>query len=116
MSLTSEASCPATCAAASSPRSSVAPVEPEEGPLQQRVDAIAQAGPELDQLGLVQSGGPQTSLDIGLVEVGLGLGDAPQGRLVAHPGAPEQLRDLEDDRVILAGPVGGPRGCEPERL
>jgi hypothetical protein len=49
-------------------------------------------GAELDQLALVQAGGAQAPLDVGLVVVGLGLGDAaqavgvdgqqPQGRLV----------------------------------
>jgi hypothetical protein len=73
---------------------------------------------------LVQPEGAQAPLDVGLVVVGLGLGDAaqavgvlgqqPQGRLVLPSGAAEGLGDLEKGHVVLTGPVVGLWWGEPE--
>jgi hypothetical protein len=102
------------------------PVDHDEHLLQQPDDAVAEAGAELDQLGLAQPAGAQATLDVGLVELRLGLGDPaqavgvdgqqPQGGVVADLGAAEQVGDLQHRDVVLPGPVAGLRRGEPERL
>ena len=82
--------------------------------------------PELDQLALVEAGGSEAPLDVGLVVVGLGLGDPPQAvgvhgqepqrRVIAASGTSEQLRDVQHGGVVLAGPVAWRWGGEAERL
>src|SRR5215207_10889270 len=102
------------------------PVGHQEGSLQQREDLIAEPAAELNQLALVETGGAEAPLDVGLVVVGLGLGDPsqavgvhgqePQRRVVAASGTSEQLRDIEHGGVVLTGPVAWLWGGEAERL
>jgi hypothetical protein len=75
-------------------------------------------------LPFVQASGPEPPLDIGLVVVGLGLGDPahavgvdgqqPEAGVVVHPGVPEQLGHLQHGDVVGAGLVaGGSGGAKP---
>jgi hypothetical protein len=89
-------------------------------------DAVAEPRAELDQLALVQAGGTQAALDVGLVELGLGLGDPaqavgvhgqqPQAGVVVGAAAAEQLGDLQHGDVVVAGSGVGLRRGEAERL
>jgi hypothetical protein len=104
----------------------MAPVDLEDGPLQQPDGPVPEPAAALDQLALVEAGRPEAALDVGLVELRLGLGDPAQavgvhgqeaqGRVVVRPGAPEQLGDVEHGDVVLARAGAGLRRREAERL
>jgi hypothetical protein len=102
----------------------MAPVDQQQRPLQQFDDVVAELAAELDQLLLLQAGAAEAPLDVGLVVIGLGLGDPPQAvgidrqqpqrRLVVDADAPEGRDHVQHRAVVLAGPVGGLRRGEAE--
>ena len=104
----------------------MAAVDHHDGLLEQPDDAVAEPRAVLDQPALVQAGGAEAALDVGLVELGLGLGDPaeavgihrqqPQGGVVADAAAAEQLGDVQHGDVVFAGPGGGLGRGEAERL
>jgi hypothetical protein len=104
----------------------VSPIHHDDRPLQRRGDAVAELGPELDQLSLGHAGRSQTLLDVGLVELGLGLrepahrvgvdGEQPDDRFVRDVDSPEELHDVEQREVVLAGTVVRVRWLEADRL
>jgi hypothetical protein len=104
----------------------MSPVHHNERLLQRRGDAVAEIGPELDQLSLGHAARSQALLDVRLVELGLGLREPahrvgvdreqPDNRFVWDFHTAEEGHDVEQREVVFPRSVVWVGRLEADRL